>query len=74
VARKILHGIDAITLAIDLLQIEAIDKMVTDSAAVEEVNEESAGGSTAQQTAGKATQAAQPAQRTASERGEHGSA
>jgi len=74
VTRDILYGIDALTLAIYLLQIETIDEMVTDGAAVEEVDEESAGGSTAQQTAGKATQPAQPAQRTAGERGEHGSA
>ena len=45
VPRDVLHGVDAIALAIDLLQIEAVDKMVADGAAVKQIDVESPGTS-----------------------------
>src|ERR1700733_4545771 len=70
-AGKILDRIDAITLLVNVLQVEAVNYVVSDGAAVQQIDEQSSRGSPTPQQAGETTESRQSTRRMAGECREH---
>src|SRR6202041_2531942 len=62
---------DAITLLVNVLQVEAVNYVVSDGAAVQQIDEQSSRGSPAPQQAGETTESRQPTHRMTGKCREH---
>jgi hypothetical protein len=70
VVRKILNRVDAITLLINVLQVEAVNEVIADGAAMEKIDEKGTRCSSAQQ-AGEISETGQSSKRVAGQRRQH---
>jgi hypothetical protein len=71
---EVLGGVRAVTLAVRVLELEAVDEMSADGAAAEKVDKEGTGVPTPEKTAGEAAETAHARAGASCESGDHGCA